>query len=1171
MPIMSHAATASALSTQSTIFVGNTIQKSNPPVVAGEFVHMLGEPFYKIHHFDGMPPFFMSLVSSADYWLFISTTGGLSAGQCSAENALFPYYTDDKITENSENTGSKAILLVDRDGRRSLWEPFSVRHQGLYTVERNLYKNVTGSVLVFEEINTDLRLTYRYAWRMSNQFGFVRTTWVRNMDEAGCVVELVDGIQNLLPANIRMQTQNQFSPLLDAYKRSELVDGTSLAIFTLNSTLTDLAEPSESLLATTVLQVGLPEAATLLSSAQLERFRVGQGITAETEIRGRRCAYFVHVSLPLTPHEERSWHLVANVSQDSAAVMATLHQLKAGDAALTRALEDDITASQRRLWKLVASADGVQVTRNPVYAAYHFANVMFNVMRGGIFIDHYWVQASDFKDFVAVHNRPLLSSTAEFFARLPTRLQIEELQARVDAAGLPDLIRLSNAYLPLTFSRRHGDPSRPWNRFSINTRRLDGSQNLDYQGNWRDIFQNWEALAYAYPQFIENMIATFLNATTIDGYNPYRITFDGLDWEAPEPGNPWANIGYWSDHQIIYLQKLMEISVKFHPGKLQQSLARAMFSSAQVPYRIKPYAALLADPYNTIAFDWDLDHQVERRCAERGTDGKLIPAADGSVLHVTLAEKLLVLLLAKLTNFVPEGGIWMNTQRPEWNDANNALVGKGLSVVTLGYLRRYLVFCIDLFNTSRLDTVALSAEVGGWFTQIDAILRGAEGHLSSSFTPEARRALMDALGEAGAAYRQAVYQHGLSGETVGTSSAQIGAFLALAQRFVEHSLRANKRDDNLYHAYNVLKLEPAKATVGHLYEMLEGQVSILSSGLLSGAESLALLRALRHSALYRADQHSYILYPDRNPLGFLQKNCLTADQVRGLALFGALMEAHDTSLITRDVDGVYHFNGQMRNFNDVHRALDALKQQPRYAPLVDAEYDRIRDLFEATFHHDEFTGRSGTFFAYEGLGSIYWHMVAKLLLAVQETAERLRSDPLAPDLKACYVDIGNGLSLNKTPREYGAFPTDPYSHTPKGQGAKQPGMTGFVKEVILTRQVELGYTVANGQLVLDLWLFDRGELLTQDTEWTYLDVEGHEQTLPLKTGSLAYTICQTPIILDASGDAHGSAASGRLIVYLADGTHQHMAGSILDRVNSAHIFNRDGVVHHIVVVLPPSS
>ena len=44
----------------------------------------------------------------------------------------------------------------------------------------------------------------------------------------------------------------------------------------------------------------------------------------------------------------------------------------------------------------------------------------------------------------------------------------------------------------------------------------------------------------------------------------------------------------------------------------------------------------------------------------------------------------------------------MNTQRPEWNDANNALVGKGLSVVTLCYLRRFIVFFKDLLDHSDL-------------------------------------------------------------------------------------------------------------------------------------------------------------------------------------------------------------------------------------------------------------------------------------------------------------------------------------------------------------------------------------------------------------------------------------------------------------------------------------
>ena len=61
------------------------------------------------------------------------------------------------------------------------------------------------------------------------------------------------------------------------------------------------------------------------------------------------------------------------------------------------------------------------------------------------------------------------------------------------------------------------------------------------------------------------------------------------------------------------------------------------------------------------------------------------------------------------------------------------------------------------------------------------------------------------------------------------------------------------------------------ASVGHLYEMLEGQVAILSSGLLSGEESLLLLESLRHSQLYRPDQHSYILYPDRKLPGFSRK------------------------------------------------------------------------------------------------------------------------------------------------------------------------------------------------------------------------------------------------------------------------------------------------------------
>ncbi len=1142
------------------IYIGDTQQKLAEKQVEGGTVAMLGEPYYQIRNFDALEPFFMSIVSGSDHWLFISSTGGLSAGRGSAENALFPYYTDDKITENSENTGSKALLLVTRSGRTSLWEPFSERQRGLYAVERNLFKNVSGTALVFEETNRDLGLTYRCAWRTSDQFGFVRSAWLVNAGPTACRVELLDGLQNLLPANVASESQKTFSSLLDAYKRSELVSAAGLAVFGLNSRLTDLAEPSESLLATTVLQLGLAAEGYLLSSAQLDAFRSGRPLAPETEVRGKRGAYFVHTALALDPGQTCAWHILADVQQDSAAVVQKSAWLCGQPAALAAEVEADIAASQERMARIVAGADGLQISESQLNAGHHFANVMFNLMRGGSFADQYWVRAADFADYVAVRNRPVLQAQADFFAALPPALLSADLRARAEAAGSPDLLRLAATYLPLSFSRRHGDPSRPWNRFAINIKKPDGSLKLDYEGNWRDIFQNWEALAYSYPEFIENMIGTFLNATTADGYNPYRITYRGVDWEVPEPGNPWANIGYWGDHQIIYLEKLMEISARLHPGSLPALLSRPIFSYAHVPYRIKPYADLLKDPYQTIDFNWDLEHEIAGRQKQFGTDGKLVFLAGGTILQVSLAEKLLTLLLGKLANFVPEGGIWMNTQRPEWNDANNALVGKGLSVVTLGYLRRYLAACRDVFSQGPADGLPLSVEVQHFYSQVAQILRRFEPVLQGAFTDEQRRSMLDELGQAGSDYRWAFYAQGFSGASVQLPAAEIVAFLDLAQRFVEHSLRANRRGDNLYHSYNILHLRRGRASISRLYEMLEGQVSILSSGTLDGAESLALLKSLRASRLYQASQHSYILYPDRDLPGFLEKNTLSPDQVKEVTLFARLAEAQDLSVVTRDRDGAYHFSGHLRNAHDLNRALQALQAQPQFAPLAAAEEEKIKALFEDTFHHNEFTGRSGTFFAYEGLGSVYWHMVAKLLLAAQETALRFQQDPAARALLDCYADIRLGMGFNKSPREFGAFPTDPYSHTPKGQGAKQPGMTGLVKEEILTRQAELCLTIADGKLVFDTWLLDSREFLTAPAVFAYLDVHGHMQQLELRAGSLAYCVCQTPVVLEKSGERSVS-------VFFADGTRARAAGTELDEITSRHIFQRDGAVHHLVVAV----
>ena len=94
------------------IYIGKNPACFSNQNVSGDEVTINGEAFYKITNFNKMRPFFMSIVSNSDHWMFISSTGGLSAGRKNSNYALFPYYTDDKITESSEHTGSKSIFIV---------------------------------------------------------------------------------------------------------------------------------------------------------------------------------------------------------------------------------------------------------------------------------------------------------------------------------------------------------------------------------------------------------------------------------------------------------------------------------------------------------------------------------------------------------------------------------------------------------------------------------------------------------------------------------------------------------------------------------------------------------------------------------------------------------------------------------------------------------------------------------------------------------------------------------------------------------------------------------------------------------------------------------------------------------------------------------------------------
>jgi hypothetical protein len=1098
------------------------------PEVTGRLIERDGARWYRIDGLERMEPFLTTVVSDSDLWLFASSAGPLTAGRGDADHAMLPYETDDRLHRAVERSGPVTLLVRMSDGGREVWQPFARRPDAGCT--RAIEKHVLGTALTLEEVNRAWGLRFRATWTPSRSYGWIRT--VELTDLAGRVsdLEVLDGLLDVLPAGVDAGTQQSTSNLVDSYKRSETGRWGTLALYALESLITDRAEPAESLAATVVWSGGLDGAEVHLDERVVEDVRRGVRRAAVELLTGRRGAYLLHGLVAVPSGGSASWFLALDTGLGHAALHDRVEV--AADASARQLVEDDVRLGIRRVETLLAGADGLQWTADPVADAHHLSNVLFNAMRGGVFPHGDRIPVTDLVDFlrcrnVEVHGRheQQLRASGEWIA-------LDALHDLAEGSGDDDLVRLVLEYLPLTFSRRHGDPSRPWNRFTIKVTADDGAELLYHEGNWRDIFQNWEALLRSYPRYLPHVVAKFVDASTVDGHNPYRISRDGIDWEVPDPEDPWSNLGYWGDHQIVYLLRLLEGWEGTDPAGLRAWLDRPIFTYADVPYRIAGHDAMLADPRATITYDDDRARRVAARVDRLGADGRLVEA-DGELVRVTMIEKLLVPALAKLSSYVAGGGIWMNTQRPEWNDANNALAGYGLSMVTLYHLERYLGFLAKIMASGPATPVVLSRQVAAWLAEVTAALvaHDPQGAVGDAIL---RRQLLDDLGTAGETYRELV-NGGFDREVVEVEAATVQELLGAALPHLRASIRAARRADGLYHAYNLVSFPaPDTAEVARLPVMLEGQVAVLGTGELDAPQAAALVEALFDSALYRADQRTFMLYPATARPSFLDRNQVPAETLQDHPDLQTLAGGPHR-ILEVDGDGGLHFRADLTNAAALTRALDI-------AGVDDEMRAVVAEIYEQQFHHHAFTGRSGGMHGYEGIGSVYWHMVSKLLLAVQERAFAAAVEGTEPTvverLASGYRRIRDGLGFRKEPAEFGAFPTDCYSHTPAHAGAQQPGMTGQVKEEVLTRLGELGFVLVDGVLAY------RGPLLPADELWWTPHGQAPQYRL---------TVCATPVRV-VRGDAD------EVRIERADGAVTERAGRALTPEESAELFDRRGTI-----------
>jgi hypothetical protein len=169
------------------------------------------------------------------------------------------------------------------------------------------------------------------------------------------------------------------------------------------------------------------------------------------------------------------------------------------------------------------------------------------------------------------------------------------------------------------------------------------------------------------------------------------------------------------------------------------------------------------------------------------------------------------------------------------------------------------------------------------------------------------------------------------------------------------------------------------------------------------------------------------------------------------------------------------------------------------------------------------------------------------------------ADPVVTGkIKDHYFEIKAGIGLNKSPLLYGAFPTDPYSHTPGNAGAQQPGMTGQVKEDFISRMRELGIHVQDGKIVFRTSLLNPAELLKQKSTFEYFDLNGEPQQIILKHGQLGFTFCQVPVVYSALTE-------DKISVTFTDGKQIFISDHTIGKEMSSKIFQRTGEIAHLEV------
>jgi hypothetical protein len=167
-------------------------------------------------------------------------------------------------------------------------------------------------------------------------------------------------------------------------------------------------------------------------------------------------------------------------------------------------------------------------------------------------------------------------------------------------------------------------------------------------------------------------------------------------------------------------------------------------------------------------------------------------------MRATVAEKLLVALLAKLANPEPDASA-ISRQCPKMIDVGNGLGRGDMSNVMVADLWRLIAVCQELFTASEHSVFLVTQEVKAFIDAMHAILAAHRLDLHTSASDEQRRVMTELLEQTAGAYRWSYYRHGFSGQVAELRSQYVLALLDLVQGYANQMLgRQQNTDGGMY-------------------------------------------------------------------------------------------------------------------------------------------------------------------------------------------------------------------------------------------------------------------------------------------------------------------------------------------------------------------------------------